>query len=178
MQGQLLPLSLSYLLPGSYSLGTRAHRAPTIVQPLHRLSLGSLRCQRFGTGTSPAECTIPYVRLQELPRCAQGLAPVASESAYPCHRINPASTLRAGQTYSNQHASNRRRRACRHRSSHDARDQAWPARRSSARRTRPLHRPHRHSDKLQGSDAPPPLTKCHVANACIAPVPPFYYKRE
>ena len=109
---------------------------PTMVQPLHRAG------PRLSTS---AEHATPYV----------GLAPVASESAYPRHHINPASALRAGQTYSNQHASNRKRRACRHRSSHDAQDQAWPARRSSARRTRPLHRPRRHSDKLQGSDMPP-----------------------
>ena len=105
---------------------------PTTVQPLHRLGLGSPHCLHSGTGTSPAERAIPCVRLQELPRRAQGQAPVSSESAHPRHRINPASALRAGQTYSNQHASNRRRCACRHRSSHDAQDQAWPARRSSA----------------------------------------------
>ena len=41
---------------------------PTMVQPLHRLGLSSLRCQHSGTGTSPAEHAIPCVRLQELPR--------------------------------------------------------------------------------------------------------------
>ena len=87
---------------------------PTTVQPLHRL----------GLDTSPTERAIPYVRLQELPRRVQGLAHVASESAYPRHRINPASALHAGQTYSDQHASNRRRHAYHHRSSHVAQDRA------------------------------------------------------
>ena len=71
---------------------------PTTVQPLHRLGLGSPRCQHSRTGTLPVERAIPCVRLQELPRRAQGLAPVASESAYPRHRINPVSALCAGQT--------------------------------------------------------------------------------
>ena len=94
---------------------------PTTAQPLHRLGLGSLCCQHSETGTSPAERAIPCVRLLELPRRAQGRAPVSSESAHPCHRINPASALRAGQTYSNQLASNRRRRACHHRIGRDRR---------------------------------------------------------
>ena len=86
---------------------------PTMVQPLHRLGLGSLHRRRAGTGTSPAVHATPCVRLQELPRRTQGLAPVASESAYPRRRINPASALRTGQTHSDQHVSNRRRHACR-----------------------------------------------------------------
>ena len=94
---------------------------PTMVQPLHRLDLGSLRCQHSSIGTSPAERAIPCVRLQEPPRRAQGLALVASESARPCHRINPASALRTSQTYSNQLASDRRRRACHHGNGRDRR---------------------------------------------------------
>ena len=87
---------------------------PTMVQPLHRLGLGSLRCQHSGTGTSPAERAIPCVRLQEPPRRAQGLSLVASESSRPRHRINPASALRTYQANSNQLASGRRRCACHH----------------------------------------------------------------
>ena len=86
---------------------------PTMVQPLHRLGLGSLRHRRAGTGMSPAVHATPCVRLQELPHRAWGLAPVALESAYPSHRVNSASALRAGQTHSDQHVSNRRRHACR-----------------------------------------------------------------
>ena len=93
--------------------GLAPAEAPTMVQPLHRLGLGSLHRRRTGTGTSPAVRATPCVRLQELPRRTQGLAPVASKSAYPRCRINPASALHAGQTYSDQHVSNRRRRACR-----------------------------------------------------------------
>jgi len=94
---------------------------PTTVQPLHRLGLGSPRCQHSRTGMSPAERAIPCVRLQEPPRRAQGLALVASESARPCHRINPASAVRTSQTYSNQLASDRRRRACHHGNGRDRR---------------------------------------------------------
>ena len=97
---------------------------PTMVQPLHRLGLGSLRCQHSRTGMSSAVRAIPYVKLQELPRHAQGQAPVSSESAHLRRRIYLALALCAGQTYSDQHASNRRRRACHHRSSHVAQDQA------------------------------------------------------
>ena len=43
---------------------------------------------------------------------------------------------------------------------------------------RPLRRPCRHSDKLQGLEMPPTLIGRHVANTCITPVPPFNYKRE
>ena len=50
---------------------------PTMVQPLHRLGLGSLRCQHSGTSTSSTVRAMPCVKLQELPRCAQGQAPVA-----------------------------------------------------------------------------------------------------
>ena len=94
---------------------------PTTVPLLHRLGLGSLRCQHSGTGTSPVERAIPCVRLQEPPRRAQGLALVASESARPRHRINPASALRTSQTYSNQLASDRRRRSCHHGNGRDRR---------------------------------------------------------
>ena len=144
-QDQLLPLSLGYPLPSSYSLGTRARRAPTTAQPLHRLGLDSLRCPRSGTGTSPAEHAIPYVELQELPCRVQGLAPVVSELAYPRHHIGPASALHVGQTFSNQHASNGRRHAYHHRSTHVA----------PVQRIQSFHRPRHHSVKLQGSDTPP-----------------------
>jgi len=151
---------------------------PMMVQPLHRLGLGSLRCQHSSTDTSPAEHAIPCVRLQELPRHAQGLAPIASESAYPRHRINPASALRAGQTYSNQHASNRRRCACRHRSSHDAQDQA-------CRHVAPVHEGQDRSIDHTATVTSYRARTCrlcqkehHVANTCTAPVPPFDYKRE
>jgi len=86
---------------------------PTMVLPLHRLVLGSLHRRCAGTGTSPAVRATPYVRLQVLPRRTQGLALVASKSAYPRRRINPASALRAGQIYSDQYISNRRRHVSR-----------------------------------------------------------------
>jgi len=42
---------------------------PTMVQPLHRLSLGSLRCRHTATGTSSIACAMPCVKLSlELPR--------------------------------------------------------------------------------------------------------------
>ena len=40
-----------------------------MARPLHQLGLSSLRCQHYGSGTSPAERAIPYVKLSlELPR--------------------------------------------------------------------------------------------------------------
>ena len=145
---------------------------PTTVQPLHRLSLGSPRCQHSGTDTSPAERAIPYVRLQEPPRRAQGLALVTSKSARPRHRINPASALRTSQTYSNQLASDRRRRACHHGNGRD-------------RRVTPVHRGQDRSTDHTATVTSYRARTCrlcqkehHVANTCTAPVPPFDYKRE
>ena len=66
-----------------------------MVQPLHRLGLSSLRQRRARTGTSPIVRATPCVRLQELPCRTQGLAPIASEPAYPRRCINPVSALHA-----------------------------------------------------------------------------------
>ena len=145
---------------------------PMTVQPLHQLGLGSLHCQRSRTGTSPVVRTMPCVGPQELPRRAQGLAPIASESTYPRHRINPASALCTSQTYSNQLASDRRRRSYHHRN----------------RRDRHITLVHRGQDRSTDHTATVTSYRArtchlcqkehHVANTCTAPVPPFDYKRE
>ena len=42
---------------------------PTMVQPLHQLGLGSLRCQHTAIDTTFTVCAMPYVKpSQELPR--------------------------------------------------------------------------------------------------------------
>jgi len=173
-EDQQLPPSLGYPLRGLGSPETRARRAPTMVQPLHQLGLGSLCYQHSRTGTSPAERAIPCVRLQESPRRAQGLAIVASKSAHPRHRINPASALRASPTYSNRHASNAPATTGAPTSHRARRD----------RRVAPEYQGQDHSinhtaavASYRARHAASAHTTHHIATACTALVLSFNYKR-
>ena len=66
VQDQLLPPSLGIHFRISVASGFAPAEPPTMAQPWHQLSLGSLHCQHTTTGTSSA---MPCIKLSlELPR--------------------------------------------------------------------------------------------------------------